>query len=149
MSTTMRPEEITSIIKERISNFETKLDVNEVGTVLTVGDGVARVFGLKNVLAGELVEFTDGTKGMVLNLESNNVGIAVLGEDTNIKEGSTVKRTEAIVQVPVGDALLGRVVNPIGEPLDGAGEIKSSEFRNIEIKAPGIIQRKPVRNSER
>tara|TARA_Y100000768_G_C23991391_1_gene693834 strand:- start:1388 stop:2887 length:1500 start_codon:yes stop_codon:yes gene_type:complete len=140
----MRPEEITSIIKERISNFETKLDVNEVGTVLTVGDGVARVFGLKNVLAGELVEFTDGTKGMVLNLESNNVGIAVLGEDTNIKESSTVKRTEAIVQVPVGDALLGRVVNPIGEPLDGAGEIKSSEFRNIEIKAPGIIQRKPV-----
>ncbi len=144
MSTTMRPEEITSIIKERISNFETKLDVNEVGTVLTVGDGVARVFGLKNVLAGELVEFTDGTKGMVLNLESNNVGIAVLGTDTNIKEGSTVKRTEAIVQVPVGDALLGRVVNPIGEPLDGQGEIKTSEFRNIEIKAPGIIQRKPV-----
>ena len=144
MSTTMRPEEITSIIKERISNFETKLDVNEVGTVLTVGDGVARVFGLKNVLAGELVEFTDGTKGMVLNLESNNVGIAVLGTDTNIKEGSTVKRTEAIVQVPVGDALLGRVVNPIGEPLDGQGEIKSSDFRNIEIKAPGIIQRKPV-----
>ena len=144
MSTTMRPEEITSIIKERISNFETKLDVNEVGTVLTVGDGVARVFGLKNVLAGELVEFADGTKGMVLNLESNNVGIAVLGQDNNIKEGSTVKRTEAIVQVPVGDALLGRVVNPIGEPLDAAGEIKSSEFRNIEIKAPGIIQRKPV-----
>lgn len=144
MSTTMRPEEITSIIKERISNFETKLDVNEVGTVLTVGDGVARVFGLKNVLAGELVEFSNGTKGMVLNLESNNVGIAVLGEDSGIKEGSSVKRTEAIVQVPVGDALLGRVVNPIGEPLDGQGEIKSSEFRNIEIKAPGIIQRKPV-----
>lgn len=144
MSTTMRPEEITSIIKERISNFETKLDVNEVGTVLTVGDGVARVFGLKNVLAGELVEFANGTKGMVLNLESNNVGIAVLGADNEIKEGSTVKRTETIVQVPVGDALLGRVVNPIGEALDGQGEIKSSEFRNIEIKAPGIIQRKPV-----
>jgi F-type H+-transporting ATPase subunit alpha len=144
MSTTMRPEEITSIIKERISNFETKLDVNEVGTVLTVGDGVARVFGLKNVLAGELVEFANGTKGMVLNLESNNVGIAVLGADSEIKEGSTVKRTETIVQVPVGDALLGRVVNPIGEALDGQGEIKSSEFRNIEIKAPGIIQRKPV-----
>jgi len=144
MSTTMRPEEITGIIKERIANFETKLDVNEVGTVLTIGDGVARVFGLKNVLAGELVEFDNGVKGMVLNLESNNVGIAVLGDDTAIKEGSTVKRTESIVQVPVGDALLGRVVNAIGEPVDGQGEIKSTEFRNIEIKAPGIIKRKPV-----
>jgi F-type H+-transporting ATPase subunit alpha len=144
MSTTMRPEEISGIIKERIANFETKLDVNEIGTVLTIGDGVARVFGLKNVLAGELVEFDNGVKGMVLNLESNNVGIAVLGDDSGIKEGSTVKRTEKIVQVPVGDALLGRVVNSIGEPLDGQGEIKSDEFRNIEIKAPGIIQRKPV-----
>ena len=144
MSTTMRPEEITGIIKERIANFESKLDVNEVGTVLTIGDGVARVFGLKNVLAGELVEFDGGVKGMVLNLESNNVGIAVLGDDSAIKEGSTVKRTESIVQVPVGDALLGRVVNSIGEPIDGQGEIKSSEFRNIEIKAPGIIKRKPV-----
>ena len=144
MSTMMRPEEITGIIKERIANFDTKLDVNEVGTVLTIGDGVARVFGLKNVLAGELVEFENGVKGMVLNLESNNVGIAVLGDDTEIKEGSTVKRTESIVQVPVGDALLGRVVNAIGEPIDGQGEIKSSEFRNIEIKAPGIIKRKPV-----
>ena len=144
MSTTMRPEEITGIIKERIANFESKLNVDEVGTVLTIGDGVARVFGLKNVLAGELVEFESGVKGMVLNLESNNVGIAVLGDDSQIKEGSSVKRTESIVQVPVGDALLGRVVNAIGEPIDGQGEIKSSEFRNIEIKAPGIIARKPV-----
>jgi F-type H+-transporting ATPase subunit alpha len=144
MSTTMRPEEITGIIKERIANFDSKLDVNEVGTVLTIGDGVARVFGLKNVLAGELVEFDGGVKGMVLNLESNNVGIAVLGDDTAIKEGSTVKRTKSIVQVPVGNALLGRVVNAIGEPVDGQGEIKSTEFRNIEIKAPGIIKRKPV-----
>lgn len=144
MSTMMRPEEITGIIKERIANFNTKLDVNEVGTVLTIGDGVARVFGLKNVLAGELVEFDNGVKGMVLNLESNNVGIAVLGNDSEIKEGSTVKRTESIVKVPVGDALLGRVVNAIGEPVDGQGEIKSSEYRNIEIKAPGIIKRKPV-----
>lgn len=144
MSTTMRPEEITNIIKERISNFESRLDVNEVGTVLTIGDGVARVFGLKNVLAGELVEFENGVKGMVLNLETNNVGIAVLGSDTEIKEGSTVKRTNKIVQVPVGDALLGRVVSSIGEPLDGQGEIKSNEYRNIEIKAPGIIKRKPV-----
>ncbi|MAX66440.1 MAG: F0F1 ATP synthase subunit alpha [Bacteriovoracaceae bacterium] len=144
MSTTMRPEEITGIIKERIANFDTKLDVNEVGTVLTIGDGVARVFGLKNVLAGELVEFENGVKGMVLNLESNNVGIAVLGDDTAIKEGSTVKRTESIVQVPVGDALLGRVVDAIGQPIDGQGEIKSNDYRNIEIKAPGIIKRKPV-----
>lgn len=144
MSTTMRPEEITSIIKERIANFESKLNVNEVGTVLTIGDGVARVFGLKNVLAGELVEFESGVKGMVLNLESNNVGIAVLGEDQGIKEGSTVKRTERIVEVPVGDALLGRVVNAIGEPLDGQGEINATEFRQVEIKAPGIIKRKPV-----
>lgn len=144
MSTTMRPEEITSIIKERIANFETKLEVNEVGTVLTVGDGVARVFGLKNVMAGELVEFENGVKGMVLNLETNNVGVAVLGVDQGIKEGSSVKRTETIVQVPVGDSLLGRVVNAIGEAQDGQGDLNASEFRNIEIKAPGIIQRKPV-----
>tara|TARA_Y100000780_G_scaffold232588_1_gene267754 strand:+ start:6739 stop:8238 length:1500 start_codon:yes stop_codon:yes gene_type:complete len=140
----MRPEEITGIIKDRIANFESRLDVSEVGTVLTIGDGVARVFGLKNVLAGELVEFENGVKGMVLNLETNNVGIAVLGDYSEIKEGSTVKRTEKIVQVPVGDALLGRVVNSIGEPIDGQGELKTNEFRNIEIKAPGIIQRKPV-----
>jgi F-type H+-transporting ATPase subunit alpha len=140
----MRPEEITSIIKERIANFETKLDVNEIGTVLTIGDGVARVFGLKNVLAGELVEFDCGVKGMVLNLESNNVGVVVLGGDTDIKEGSTVKRTEEIVKVPVGDALLGRVVNAIGVPIDGKGEVKTSEFRNVEIKAPGILARKSV-----
>lgn len=140
----MRPEEITGIIKERIANFESRLDVSEVGTVLTIGDGVARVFGLKNVLAGELVEFENGVKGMVLNLETNNVGIAVLGDYSEIKEGSTVKRTESIVKVPVGDALLGRVVNAIGEPVDGQGELNTTEFRNIEIKAPGIIQRKPV-----
>ena len=140
----MNPEEITSIIKDRISNFESRLQVDEVGTVLTIGDGVARVFGLKNVMAGELVEFSTGTKGMVLNLETNNVGIAVLGDDNAIKEGTTVKRTERIVEVPVGDALLGRVVNAIGEPVDGAGEINATETRKIEIKAPGIIARKPV-----
>ena len=111
MSTSIRPEEITGIIKERIANFESRLQMNEIGTVLTIGDGVARVFGLKNVLAGELVEFEGGVKGMVLNLEANNVGIVVLGSDESIKEGSTVKRTEKIVSVPVGDALLGRVVN--------------------------------------
>jgi F-type H+-transporting ATPase subunit alpha len=144
MSTSIRPEEITGIIKDRIANFESRLQMNEIGTVLTIGDGVARVFGLKNVLAGELVEFDGGVKGMVLNLEANNVGIVVLGNDEAIKEGSTVKRTEKIVSVPVGDALLGRVVNAIGEPIDGQGEIKSTEFRNVEIKAPGIIARKSV-----
>lgn len=140
----MNPEEITSIIKERISNFQTRLQVDEVGTVLTVGDGIARVFGLKNVMSGELVEFATGTKGMVLNLETNNVGIAVLGDDTGIKEGTTVKRTEKVVSVPVGDALLGRVVNAIGEPIDGLGEIKSDKFRAVEIKAVGILGRKSV-----
>ena len=140
----MNPEEITSIIKERISNFQTRLQVDEVGTVLTVGDGIARAFGLKNVMYGELVEFESGTTGMVLNLETNNVGIAILGEDTRIKEGSSVKRTERIVAVPVGDALLGRVVNAIGEPIDGMGEIKSPHSRVVEIKAPGIIARKSV-----
>ena len=144
MSTTIRPEEITGIIKERIANFESRLQMNEIGTVLTIGDGVARVFGLKNVLSGELVEFEGGVKGMVLNLETNNVGIAVLGEDAAIKEGSTVKRTEKIVSVPVGDALLGRVVNAIGEPIDGNGEIAAKEFRQVETKAPGIIARKSV-----
>ncbi len=140
----MNPEEITSIIKDRISNFQTRLQVDEVGTVLTVGDGIARVFGLKNVMAGELVEFPSGTTGMVLNLETNNVGIAILGEDQSIKEGTSVKRTERIVSVPVGDALLGRVVNAIGEPIDGMGEIKSKEVRVVEVKAPGIIARKSV-----
>jgi F-type H+/Na+-transporting ATPase subunit alpha len=140
----MNPEEITSIIKDRIANFETKLQVDEVGTVLTIGDGVARVFGLKNVMAGELVEFETGTKGMVLNLESNNVGVAILGDDNNIKEGSTAKRTETIVSVPVGDALLGRAVNAIGQPIDGKGDINSTERSQVEVKAPGILARKSV-----
>lgn len=144
MTTAMRPEEITSIIKDRIANFETKLEVNEIGTVLTIGDGIARAFGLKNVMAGELVEFENGVKGMVLNLENNNVGIAILGDDTDIREGSVVKRTESIVQVPVGEALLGRVVNAIGEPLDGKGDINSTDYRQVELKAPGIIARKSV-----
>src|SRR5574343_994713 len=138
------PEEITSIIKQRISNFQTRLQVDEVGTVLTVGDGVARVFGLKNVMAGELVEFETGTKGMVLNLETNNVGVAILGDDPNIREGSTVKRTEKIVEVPVGEALLGRTVNALGQPIDGKGEIHAKSFGVVEVKAPGIIPRKSV-----
>jgi F-type H+-transporting ATPase subunit alpha len=140
----MRPEEITGIIKGRISNYQMKLQIEEVGTVLTVGDGVCRIYGLKNAQSGELVEFPSGTKGMVLNLETSNVGVAILGDDPSIKEGSTVKRTKKIVQVPVGDALLGRVVNAIGEPVDGLGVIKTSEFRSVEVKAPGIIDRKSV-----
>jgi F-type H+-transporting ATPase subunit alpha len=144
MSQSIRPEEITAIIKSRIANFETKLNFEEVGTVLTIGDGVARIYGLKSVMAGELVEFDGGQKGMVLNLETNNVGVAVLGDDATIKEGSRVKRTEKIVQVPVGDALLGRVVNALGEPIDGMGEIRTTEFQKVEVKAPGIIARKSV-----
>jgi F-type H+/Na+-transporting ATPase subunit alpha len=140
----IRPEEITEIIKDRISNFEARLQVEEVGTVLSVGDGVARIFGLKNVLAGELVEFNTGTKGMVLNLESNNVGVAILGDDVGIKEGVSVKRTNEIVSVPVGDALLGRVVNAIGEPIDGKGDLATTEKRRVEVKAPGIVYRKSV-----
>jgi F-type H+-transporting ATPase subunit alpha len=144
MSTTIRPEEITEIIKDRISNYSSKIEVNEIGTVLTIGDGVARVFGLKNVLAGELVEFENGSKGMVLNLEDSNVGIAVFGDEAGIKEGSVVKRTEQIVQVPVGDALLGRVVDPLGQPIDGMGPITTSEYQQVEKKAPGIIARQSV-----
>lgn len=144
MTTAMRPEEITNIIKDRIANFDARLKVEEIGTVLSIGDGVARVFGLKNVQAGELVEFAGGAKGMVLNLEANNVGIALLSDSVGVREGSVVKRTEQIVSVPVGPALLGRVVNAIGEPIDGEGEIVTKEFRKIEIKAPGIIARKPV-----
>ncbi len=140
----INPEEISSIIKDRIANFESRLQVDEVGTVLTVGDGIARIFGLKNAMAGELVEFDGGTKGMVLNLETNNVGVAILADDVSIKEGTTVKRTERIVEVPTGDALLGRVVNAIGEAIDGKGEINSDSSRNVEVKAPGIIARKPV-----
>ncbi len=140
----INPEEITSIIKDRIANFENRLQVDEVGTVLTVGDGIARIFGLKNVMAGELVEFDGGTKGMVLNLETNNVGVAILADDNSIKEGTTVKRTERIVEVLVGDALLGRVVNALGEAIDGQGEIQSEHSRFVEVKAPGIIARKPV-----
>ena len=140
----INPEEISSIIKDRIANFESRLQVDEVGTVLTVGDGIARIFGLKNAMAGELVEFDGGTKGMVLNLETNNVGVAILADDVSIKEGTTVKRTEKIVEVPTGDALLGRVVNALGEAIDGKGEINSDSTRNVEVKAPGIIARKPV-----
>ena len=136
--------EISSIIKDKIAKSETKIDVAQVGKVLSVGDGVARVYGLDEVQAGELVEFSSGVKGMALNLEEDNVGVVVFGDDDDIKEGDIVKRTESIVSVPVGKELLGRVVNALGEPIDGLGSIKAKEFSRSDIKAPGIIARKSV-----
>ena len=141
----IRPEEITQILKSQLMDFEKKLDVSETGTVVSVGDGVAKVYGLEKAMAGELVDFGGGVTGMVLNLEEESVGIAVLGDDTKIKEGSTVKRTNKIVQVPVGEALLGRVVNALGIPIDGKGDLKTTEFRKVEIKAPGIVARQSVK----
>jgi len=140
----IRAAEISAILKDQIANFGTEADVAEVGQVLSVGDGVARAYGLDNVQAGELVEFADGSKGMALNLEVDNVGIVIFGGDTGIKEGDTVKRTGAIVDVPVGRGLLGRVVDPLGNPIDGKGPIESTERSRIEVKAPGIIPRKSV-----
>ena len=140
----IRAGEISSVIKDQISNFETKADVAEVGTVLSVGDGIARVYGLDQVQAGEMVEFPGGIKGMALNLEMDNVGVSIFGDDTGIKEGDTVKRTGQIVDVPVGKELLGRVVDGLGNPIDGKGPIKSEKRSRIEIKAPGIIPRQSV-----
>lgn len=141
----IRADEISRIIKERIGGFEKKIDVSETGVVLNVGDGIARVYGLEKVMAGELVEFPNNIYGMALNLEEDNVGCAIFGEDKYIKEGDTVKRTGRIVEVPVGDALFGRVVNPLGQPIDGKGPIDAKEFRRVEIKAPGIVVRQPVK----
>jgi F-type H+-transporting ATPase subunit alpha len=140
----LRAEEISRIIKGQIQNFDQKTQVQETGSVLSVGDGVARVFGLENVQAGELVEFSGGVMGLVLNLNEDSVGIAVMGDDTGIREGDTVKRTSRIADVAVGDGVLGRVLNGLGQPIDGKGEIKAAERRVIETKAPGIIARKPV-----
>ena len=136
--------EISSIIKDRIAKSEANIDVAQVGKVLSVGDGVARVYGLDEVQAGELVEFSSGVKGMALNLEEDNVGVVIFGDDDDIKEGDIVKRTESIVSVPVGKELLGRVVNALGEPIDGLGDIKAKEYGRSDIKAPGIIARKSV-----
>src|SRR5471030_2283908 len=141
----IRPEEITQILKSQLANFEKRLDISETGTVISVGDGVAKVYGLEKAMAGELVDFGGGVSGMVLNLEEESVGIAILGDDTLVKEGSTVKRTNKIVQVPVGEELLGRVVNALGQPIDGKGELKTKNFRKVEIKAPGIVDRQSVK----
>ncbi len=140
----LRPEEISSVIKEQIKRYESKLQVEETGTVIEVGDGIARVHGLAKCMAGELLEFPNEVYGMVLNLEEDSVGVVLFGSDTNIKEGDSVKRTERIVEVPVGDELLGRVVNSLGQPIDGKGPIKSDKFRPIEAKAQGVIARKSV-----
>lgn len=140
----VRTEEITSIIKQEIQNFKQDLAVDEVGTVIEVGDGIARVFGLRNVMAGELIEFQNGVKGQAFNLEENSVGVVILGEYKHIEEGFTVKRTGRIFEVPVGPALLGRVVNPLGEPIDGKGPIVAKKARPVEILAPGIAKRQSV-----
>ncbi|MCX5844988.1 MAG: F0F1 ATP synthase subunit alpha [Deltaproteobacteria bacterium] len=140
----IRAEEISEIISKQIRDYEKKLDISEVGTVLSVGDGIARVYGVENAMAMELLEFPGGILGMVLNLESDNVGVAILGEVTHIKEGDIVKRTGRIAQVPVGEAVLGRVIDGTGAPIDGKGPIETTEFRRIEMIAPGVVQRQPV-----
>ncbi len=140
----IRAAEISSIIKEQIARFGAEAELAEVGRVISVGDGIARVYGLDEVQAGEMVEFEDGTRGMVLNLETDNVGVVIFGEDRNIHEGSLVKRTKAIVDVPVGKGLLGRVVDALGNPLDGKGPIEAAERRRVDVKAPGIIPRRSV-----
>ncbi|RLA95276.1 MAG: F0F1 ATP synthase subunit alpha [Deltaproteobacteria bacterium] len=141
----IKAEEITQVIKEQIGKYKKEIDISEVGRVLSVGDGIARVYGLQNVMANELVEFPNGIMGMVLNLEEDNVGVAILGEDIHIKEGDLVKRTHRITQVPVGESLVGRVVNAIGQPIDGKGDIEAKEFRNVEVRAPGVVWRLPVK----
>src|SRR6478735_8513915 len=140
----IRAAEISAILKEQIKNFGQEAEVSEIGQVLSVGDGIARVYGLDNCQAGELVEFADGTRGMALNLEVDNVGIVIFGDDRHIKEGDVVKRTGAIVEVPVGKALLGRVVDALGNPIDGKGPIDAQEKRRVDVKAPGIIPRQSV-----
>src|SRR3954465_6543625 len=140
----IRAAEISAILKQQIAGFGSEADVAEVGQVLSVGDGIARVYGLDNVQAGEMVEFESGVRGMALNLEQDNVGIGIFGSDREIKEGDTVKRTGAIVDVPVGRGLLGRVVDCLGNPIDGKGPIQDAERRRVEVKAPGIIPRKSV-----
>ncbi|MCK9525935.1 MAG: F0F1 ATP synthase subunit alpha, partial [Limnochordia bacterium] len=132
----MRPDEIVAVLRRQIEQFESKIEVEDLGSVLMIGDGIARVYGLEKALAGELLEFPGGVFGMVLNLEQDNIGVVVLGRYEHIKEGDPVKRTGTVVQVPVGDALIGRVVNPLGQPIDGKGPIASDKSRPIEAQAP-------------
>ncbi|MCM3635257.1 MULTISPECIES: F0F1 ATP synthase subunit alpha [Paenibacillus] len=140
----IRPDEISTLIKQQIENYKSEIQVVDVGTVINVGDGIARVHGLENAMQGELLEFANGVVGMALNLEESNVGVVILGPYTDIREGDQVKRTGRIMEVPVGEALLGRVVNALGQPVDGKGPINTTEFRAIESPAPGVIDRKSV-----
>ena len=140
----MKADEISSIIKERIENFELNVDVEETGKVISIADGVANVYGLKNVMAGEMVEFETGERAIALNLDESSVGVVIMGNSTDIKEGTSVKRLGKLLSVPVGDALIGRVVNPLGDPIDGKGPIEAAETKFVEEKAPGIMARKSV-----
>jgi len=141
----IRAEEISRIIRDQIKDYDKKVDVSETGTVLSVGDGIARVYGLEKAMAMEMVEFSGGIFGLCLNLEEDNVGVAVMGDTARIREGDTVKRTGRIAQIPVGDAVLGRVIDAVGQPLDGKGPIETEEFRRVEVVAPGVIARQPVK----
>ncbi|MBK7771366.1 MAG: F0F1 ATP synthase subunit alpha [bacterium] len=141
----LRPEEISSVLAQELKNYDRNLGVESVGTILQVGDGIARVYGLQDVMAGEMVEFPGDIFGIVLNLEEDSVGVAIMGPDTKIKEGDTVKRTGTIASVPVGDGVIGRVLNAVGQPLDGEGPVPSTQTRNIELKAPGVTARQPVK----
>ena len=141
----LRPEEITSILKQRIEEFEVDTDLAEVGTVLQIGDGIARVYGLENSMAMEMLELEHGVRGLALNLEEDNVGAALFGDWEHVEEGESVRRTGRVMSVPVGDALIGRIVDPLGEPLDGGGPIQTDETRPLELKAPGVIERQPVK----
>ena len=140
----LRPEEITSILKQRIESYDVETDLAEVGTVLQIGDGIARVYGLESCMAMEMLELEHGVTGIALNLEEDNVGVALFGEWEKVSEGETVKRTGKVMSVPVGDELVGRIVNPLGIPLDGQGPLQSSESRLLEFKAPGVVNRQPV-----
>ena len=141
----LRPEEIAAVLRSQIENYQAEVEVDEVGTVLQVGDGIARIYGLRNCLAMEMLELPHGVTGLALNLEEENVGAVLLGEDTLIKEGDLVKRTGRVLQVPVGEAMVGRVVDPLGQPLDDKGPIETTAFRPVEFKAPGVVERQPVK----
>src|SRR5437868_11811049 len=141
----LRPEEITSILRQRIEQYDVQTDLAEVGTVLSIGDGIARVYGLENAVALEMLELEHGVVGLAFNLEEDQVGVALFGEWQKVGEGEPVRRTGTVASIPVGDALLGRVVDPLGRPLDGAGPIKTEETRVLEFKAPGVVDRQPVK----
>jgi F-type H+-transporting ATPase subunit alpha len=141
----LRPDEITSILKERIEQYDVETDLAEVGTVLQVGDGIARLYGLENAVAMEMLELEHGVVGLAFNLEEDDVGAALFGEWQRVKEGEPVRRSGRVASVPVGEALLGRVVDPLGNPLDGGGPIETGETRTLEFKAPGVVARQPVK----